>query len=86
MNVGIGVTLVVAGSALGLAVVFGAWRRVPFLAALGLLGAAGAVVGAGALLVQDEASAAEWALTLVALAVLTPLHARLVFGRPGVAR
>jgi hypothetical protein len=64
--------------------VFAFWRRVPFALSLVVLGVCAAAVGAGALLVQDEANAAEWALTLVALGVLTPLHARLVFGRPEV--
>jgi hypothetical protein len=41
------------------------------------------MVGAGALLVQDGVSGAEWALTLAVLAALGPLHGRLVFGRPG---
>lgn len=85
MNVGIGVGLIVAGSLVALTVVFAAWRRAPFVLSIVVLGVCGAAVGAGALLVQEEASATEWALTLVALGVLTPLHARLVFGRPEVA-
>ena len=82
MNVGLGVGLITAGTLLGLLVVFGAWDRLPSRVSLPLLAACGVAVGSGALLVQDEVSGAEWALTLVALGVLTPLHARLVFGPP----
>jgi hypothetical protein len=32
--------------------------------------------------VQDRVSTAEWTLTTVVLGTLTPLHARLVLGRP----
>lgn len=86
MNVGLGVALILAGSALSLATVFGAWRRLAFPVALAVLAACGALVGAGALLVQHDVTTAEWSLTLVTIGVLTPLHARLVFGRPGASR
>jgi hypothetical protein len=68
---------------LALLVVFGGWRRLRPAAAFGLLAACGCLLGAGALLVQAPASGVEWTLTLVALGILTPLHARLMFGRPG---
>lgn len=80
---GAGVALIVAGSLVGLLVVFGGWRRLPAPPALALLAGCGVLVGSGALLVQDGASALEWAITLTTLGVLTPVHARLVFGRPG---
>ena len=80
---GPGIALVVLGSLLGLLVVFGAWRRLPPAAALALMAGCGGLVGSGALLVQDGASGLEWALTLGVLGALTPLHAWLVFGRPG---
>jgi hypothetical protein len=83
VKVGLGVGLIAAGSLLGLLVVFAAWGRVAAAASLAALVGCGALVGAGALLVQDAASGVEWALTLVALSVLTPVHARLVFGPPG---
>jgi multisubunit Na+/H+ antiporter MnhG subunit len=81
--VGFGIVLIVAGGLLAILTAFGLWRRLPMAAAYGALGASGAIVGAGALLVQDEVAAAEWAITLVALVVLAPMHARLLFGRPG---
>lgn len=83
MNACIGLGLIVAGSLLVLLTVIGLWRRLPGPAALVLLAAAGAIVGGGALLVQDDPGSGDWGLTLLVLGVLTPLHARLVFGRPG---
>jgi hypothetical protein len=83
MNSGVGLALIVAGAFLSLLTVFGLWRKLPWAAALVLLAAAGAIVGAGALLVQDDPGTADWALTLLVLGALTPLHARLVFGAPG---
>jgi hypothetical protein len=80
--VGLGVGCIAGGSALALVVAIGLWGRWPPLLSLGALAALGAVVGAGALLVQDRVSTAEWTLTTVVLGTLTPLHARLVLGRP----
>jgi hypothetical protein len=79
----VGIALIVAGSLLGLLTMFALWRRLPAPAALVLLAAAGMAIGAGALLVQEGAGAEDWALTLLVLGVLTPLHGRLVFGQPG---
>ena len=78
-----GVALIVGGGVLGLFTVFVLWRRLPLPVAFVLLAASGAAIGAGALLVQDRAGPGDWALTLFVLGVLTPLHGRLVFGRPG---
>lgn len=86
MNVGLGVGLICGASTLGLLVAFGPLRRLRSAVSTVVFGLAGVAVGAGALLVQDEASAAEWTITLVALGVLTPIHGRLVFGRPEPAR
>lgn len=83
VSVGVGIGLIVAGGLLSVLTAFGLWRRLAAAAGFGGLAASGAIVGAGALLVQDEVAAAEWAITLLALAVLTPVHARLVLGRPG---
>lgn len=83
MNVVLGLVLILLGSLLGLLTAFRLWRRVAAPTALGLLAASGAIVGTGALVVQDEVGAGEWALTLVVLGVVTPLHGRLMFGRPG---
>jgi hypothetical protein len=81
--VGLGIALLVAGALLTLLVYFVLWRRVPPAVAFTSIAACGLILGAGALLVQDGVSGAEWALTLAVLAALGPLHGRLVFGRPG---
>lgn len=86
MRDGLGIGLIVAGSLLGLVIALGAWRRLPSWVGVVALAGCGAMVGAGALLVQDGASGVEWALTLAVLGVLTPVHARLVFGAPGPGR
>ena len=80
---GPGIALVVSGSLLGLLIVLGAWRRLPPVVAFALMAWCGSLVGAGALLMQEGASRLEWALTFGVLGILTPVHARLVFGRPG---
>jgi hypothetical protein len=84
--VGPGVALIVGGSLIALGCVFLAWRRLPPAVSLAILAVCGEAVGAGALLVQDRASDAEWAITLVAFGALVPLHARLVFSRPNRPR
>lgn len=86
MNVGAGVGLIVGSSLVGALVVVALWRGLAPAVAMPSLAALGSALGAGALLVQDHASAAEWAITVVVLGLLTPLHARLVFGRPGPGR
>jgi hypothetical protein len=83
MNARAGLALIVLGSLLSLLTVIVLWRRVPGVVALVLSAASGAIVGAGALLVQQDPGSGDWALTLVVLGVLTPVHARLVFGLPG---
>ena len=71
------------GLALGLAVVFGLWRRLPARAADLTLAALGMMVGTGALLLQQDPRPADWVVTLALLALLTPAHCRFVFGAPG---
>ncbi len=44
-----------------------------------------AAVGAGALLLQDDPEAADWVVTLGVLGAFTPLHVRMLGGRPGRA-
>ncbi len=83
MNEGAGIGLIAGGVVLSLITVFVLWRRVAGAVAFGLLAVAGVVVGTGALLVQKQAGTGEWIITLGALGVLTPVHMRLVFGRPG---
>jgi hypothetical protein len=81
-TMGAGVAVIAAGVLLALFALLVMWKEPTRVAALALLAGAGGVVGAGALLVQGDASGAEWAITLVVLGSLTPAHARLVFGRP----
>ena len=78
-----GSALIVAGTLLGVLVVVALWRRLPSTVALALLMAAGASVGAGGVLVQEPSGVGDVVVALVALGALTPLHCRLVFGRPG---
>jgi hypothetical protein len=75
--------MIVAGASFACVVMFGLWRRVSGPLALGLVGLSGAVAGAGGLLVQDDVGAASWFVTMFAFVVMTPVHARLVFGPPG---
>lgn len=83
MNAGAGITLIAAGGFLALVLIVAGWRRLSEAGALGAVGAAGLLVGAGALLLQEAVSAGEWAVALAAFGVLAPVHARLVLGRPG---
>ncbi len=80
---GAGVAVIVAASAVGLVVVFFLWHRLPAAAALALAAACGTAIAAGGLLVQEDVGPASWAVALVVLGVLAPVHARLLFGRPG---
>jgi hypothetical protein len=85
MAVGAGVALIAAGALGSLLVLFAAWRRLSAPLAFGLLVLGGAAIGAGGLLVQDEASVGSWVITMGLLGGLSPLHGRLVFGPPGSA-
>ena len=83
MHVGAGIALIVAASAVGALIVFGLWHRLPAGLAFGLLAACGMAVAVGGLLVQKDVGVASWVVALGALAVLTPLHLRVLFGPPG---
>ena len=85
MQVGVGVALIVAASAIGALIVFGMWHRLSAGPAFGSLAVCGAGIAAGGLLVQEDVGVASWVVAPVVLAVLTPLHMRLVFGPPGTA-
>jgi hypothetical protein len=78
-----GVVLIFAGSALGVVTSFALWRRLPASVVVVLAAASGATVGTGALMVQTDATAVDWAVTLAVLGVISPVHSRLLFGRPG---
>ena len=81
----VGVALIVGSSALGLLTAFALRTRLRGAVVVGLLAAAGAALGTGALLAQDDPSAADWWATLIGLAVLVPFHARVVLGPLGAA-
>jgi hypothetical protein len=80
---GTGVTTIVVASVVGLVVVLVLWHRLPAAVAFALMAACGVAVAAGGLLVQEDVGTASWVVAILALAVLTPVHARLVFGWPG---
>jgi len=86
VNVALGIALLIGGSALVLAVAFLLRQRLPGRAVFALAAAAGLGLGAGALLVQDGVSPAEWTVTLVALFLLSPAHIRVVMGPFGPPR
>ena len=83
MRTGWGVVLICLGTGVALTVGGLLRTRVSRTLAVALLAASGIAVGAGALMVQAQASAAEWVFTLVCLGVMVPFQARLVFGRLG---
>jgi drug/metabolite transporter (DMT)-like permease len=76
----------VAGSvALGLVLVFGLWHRLSQGTALVTAGILGTALGVGVLLLQDDPGPWDWVVALAIVAAGTPLHCRMVFGRPGRA-
>lgn len=83
---GAGIATIVAASAVGLVTVSFLWHRLAAAAAFALLAVCGMGVATGGLLLQEDVGPASWAVALVVLGVLTPLHARLVFGPPGPSR
>ena len=84
MSAALGVLSIVLGAALGLLVGVVGWPRLGAPAAFGLMVVVGLVIGAGALIVQDDVSSAEWIVGVLVLCALSPVHARFLFGRPGV--
>lgn len=86
MSTGAGVATIVGASALGLLTVFLLWRRLPAAAAFAVMAVCGVGLAVGGLLVQDDVGTPSWVVAVVALGVLTPVHARLVFGQPGRAQ
>jgi hypothetical protein len=85
VSTGAGVVTIAGASALGLLTVFVLWRRVPAGAAIALMASSGVGVAVGGLLVQDHDGTVSWVVAVVVLGVVTPVHARLVFGPPGRA-
>ena len=80
MHTGLGIALIVGAVIALLAMGFGLRRRLPRAVGIALAVAAGAALGAGALLVQDHASAADWAIVVPVMAFLAPAHVHIVFG------
>lgn len=83
MSTGAGVATIVGASVLGLLTVFVLWRRLRAAAAFAVIAVCGVGVAVGGLLVQDDVGTASWVVAVAVLGVLTPVHARLVFGPPG---
>ncbi|HEX2030977.1 MAG TPA: hypothetical protein VHL78_06220 [Actinomycetota bacterium] len=75
---------IVAGSAaVGVAAAFLLRGRLPSWAVGGVLGAAGAGLGWGGMLLRPAPSAGEVAVAVAALAALVPAHVRIVLGPLG---
>lgn len=83
MRTEVGIALITAGGSLGLLTALLVRRRLPGPAVAVIVGSCGAAVGAGGLLVQPDAGVAEWVIAPAALAVLLPLHVRVVLGPLG---
>jgi 4-hydroxybenzoate polyprenyltransferase len=77
---GAGIALIVVG-AVGV-LVTGFWLRkvLPGPPVFALLSAFSVVLTAGALAVQEHTTAADWAVALLAMALLGPLHVRVLLG------
>jgi hypothetical protein len=82
-HLGAGVALIASGVAVGLFAGLVLKRRLPGAAVIALLAACSAVVGAGAVLIQQGARVAEVVLTMGVLALLAPLNWRLLRGSSG---
>jgi hypothetical protein len=89
MSDGAGVALIVAGAAVVAVTGFVLRRRLPAPVVVLLVAGASVAIGAGALVVQDHTTMADWVVALGAMAVLGPLHIRVLvgpFGPGGDAR
>jgi hypothetical protein len=75
-----GIVLIVAGAA-GV-VVTGFWLRprLPGPVVFALISGFSVVLTAGALVVQDHTTTADWIVALVAMALLGPVHVRVLLG------
>jgi hypothetical protein len=79
----IAIVVAAVAAVLGLVLVFGLWHRLSERVALAAAGVLGMALGAGVLLLQDDPGPGDWLVALGLLAVGTPLHCSMVFGRPG---
>jgi hypothetical protein len=83
------VALLVVAALIGAGTAFLVRPRVPRPVTIAVLAAVGVAAGIGALALEDgPVPGIDRALTLVLLAVMTPVHVLVVFGRPraGAAR
>lgn len=78
--------MIAAGAAFGLFTVFVLWPRLPSIVGLTLIAVCGGAIAAGGLLLRDDPGTGDWILAIAVLAVLAPLHSRLVFGSSGGRR
>ena len=72
--------VIAASAIIALAAAFGLRTRAPAALSLGIVSVAGAALAVGGLLFLDDPSAAEWALAVIGMAILAPVHARIVLG------
>jgi hypothetical protein len=75
-----GVLLIVAGAAGVLVGGFWLRTRLPAPVVFVLVAGFSVALTAGALVVQDHTTAADWIVALVAMALLGPLHVRVLLG------
>ncbi len=80
-----GVVLIVVGSAGVVLTAFVLRRRLPAALVYVLLAAGSVALGAGALVVQDHVTTADWIVTLALLAAMGPAHVRFLLGAFGSA-
>ncbi len=83
MITAVGIGLIAVAATVGLVGALVLWPRLPAAVVVPLIGGCGAAVGAGGLLVQEAVGPADWIVATVTLAVLAPVHCRVLFGRPG---
>jgi hypothetical protein len=82
----VAIGLLVVGTTLGLFVGLALWSRIPAWAAYGAVALLGAMLGTGALMLQDDPGAADWVVVLGVTLALTPVYCRFLFGEPGGSR
>lgn len=81
-----GIVITVVASVALLAIVRWALPNAPRTVTDLLLAVAGAAVGLGGLLLQDDVGPAAWILTPVAIAAIAVLHVRVLFAGSGPLR
>ena len=80
-----GVVLILLSVALMLLTAFVLRTRAPGALGISLLALAGAAFGWGMMLLRPDPSVGEWVAAVLLLAVLTPVHVRILLGRFGSA-